>query len=494
MEARSSTAPASGPFASFPSMSAILHNPILNTDSYKASHYLQYPPNTSAMFSYIESRGGRYPNTVFFGLQMLLKEYLCRPFTFEMIEQAEAFYAAHGEPFNADGWRYILNRYQGYLPIRIRAVPEGSVVPTHNVLATVECDDPQVFWLTSWLETMLLRIWYPITVATQSWHLRQIIRDALLVSSDDVSQLPFKLHDFGARGVSSAESAAIGGAAHLVSFKGSDTVLGVMAANLYYHDTMAAFSVPAAEHSTVTSWGQAHESDAFRNMLRQFGKPGAIVSVVSDSYDLFAALRLWGSELKQAVIDSGAMLVVRPDSGNPQDIVMRSIASLDSDFGSTLNGKGRKVLNHVRILQGDGVNPASIKRILTALDQAGFAADNIVFGIGGALLQQVNRDTQRFAMKCSAVRVDGQWRDVWKDPVTDSGKRSMRGRITLLHHADSGAYRTVRLDDADRQNDTGQHEGWTDAMTTVFEHGKLCVDDTLQSIRERAHRHESTPD
>jgi len=360
MEAQSSSGPALTASPPFPSMSAILHNPILNTDSYKASHYLQYPPHTSAMFSYIESRGGRYDYTLFFGLQMLLKEYLCRPITAEMIDQAQTFYAAHGEPFNADGWRYILNRYRGYLPVRIRAVPEGSVIPTHHVLATVECDDPQVFWLTSWLETMLLRIWYPITVATQSWHLRQIIRDALRLSSDDLSQLPFKLHDFGARGVSSAESAAIGGAAHLVSFQGSDTVLGVMAANLYYHDPMAAFSVPAAEHSTVTSWGQAHESDAFRNMLRVFGKPGAIVSVVSDSYDLFAALRLWGSELKQAVIDSGAMLVIRPDSGNPQDIVLRSIASLDSDFGSTVNSKGRKVLNHVRILQGDGVNPASI--------------------------------------------------------------------------------------------------------------------------------------
>lgn len=290
-------------------IASILSNPILNTDSYKASHYLQYPPEASAMFSYIESRGGRYGRTLFFGLQMLIKEYLCRPITPAMIDQAKAFFTAHGEPFNEAGWRYIVEQFGGYLPVRIRAVPEGSVVPTHNVLVTVECDDPRVFWLASYLETMLLRVWYPITVATQSWHVRQTIRGALEQSSDDLTQLPFKLHDFGARGVSSAESAAIGGAAHLVSFMGSDTVLGVVAANHYYNETMAAFSVPAAEHSTITSWGRERETDAFRNMLAQFGKPGAIVSVVSDSYDLFAALDVWGTELKQAVLDSGGMLV-----------------------------------------------------------------------------------------------------------------------------------------------------------------------------------------
>ena len=156
-------------------------------------------------------------------------------------------------------------------------------MPVHNVLMTVECDDPQVFWLASYLETMLLRVWYPVTVATRSWHLRQTIRRFLEKTDDDLAQLPFKLHDFGARGVSSAESAAIGGAAHLVNFMGSDTVLGVLAANRFYREPMAAYSVPAAEHSTITSWGREHEADAYRNMIRRFGLPGAIVSVVSDS-------------------------------------------------------------------------------------------------------------------------------------------------------------------------------------------------------------------
>lgn len=470
-------------------LSSILDNPILNTDSYKASHYLQYPPGTSAMFSYIESRGGRYDRTLFFGLQMMLKEYLSRPITDAMIDEAKAFFAAHGEPFNESGWRYIVRQHDGYLPLRIRAVPEGSVVPTHNALVTVECDDPQVFWLASYVETQLLRVWYPVTVATQSWHLRQVVRRYLAQTSDDPAQLPFKVHDFGARGVSSAESSAIGGAAHLVSFMGSDTVLGVAAANAFYRSSMAAFSVPAAEHSTITPWGRDGERDAYRNMLRQFGKPGAIVSVVSDSYDLFAALQLWGGELRQAVIDSGATLVVRPDSGDPVEIVMETLRRLDGAFGATVNGKGYRVLNHVRVIQGDGIDAAMIEAILSAMAEANYAADNVVFGMGGALLQQLNRDTQRFAMKCSAVRVDGVWRDVAKAPATDAGKRSRPGRMTLLRNRVSGEYKTVRLPLAwDEQMVEGE---WKDAMQTVFENGRLCVDVSLDDVRARAASYES---
>ncbi|CAJ0809975.1 nicotinate phosphoribosyltransferase [Ralstonia flaminis] len=469
-------------------LSSILSNPILNTDSYKASHYLQYPPGTSAMFSYIESRGGRYDRTLFFGLQMLLKEYLSQPVTTAIIDEARSFFAAHGEPFNETGWRYIVETYGGYLPVRIRAVPEGSVVPTHNVLVTVECDDPQAFWLTSYIETMLLRVWYPVTVATQSWQLRQLVRRYLERTSDDIAQLPFKVHDFGARGVSSAESSAIGGAAHLVSFMGSDTVLGVVAANAYYNTPMAAFSVPAAEHSTITAWGRAGECDAYRNMLRQFGKPGAIVSVVSDSYDLFAALRMWGTELRQAVIDSGATLVIRPDSGDPQTIVMQTLRALDEAFGSVVNGKGYRVLNHVRVIQGDGVNADSIEAILAAMEAAGYAADNIVFGMGGALLQQLNRDTQRFAMKCSAVKVDDVWRDVCKDPVTDAGKRSKQGRLTLLRNRRTGAYQTATLPLA--WDDRRVESDWDDALETVFDGGKLLIDVSLDDVRARAQAHE----
>ncbi len=305
-------------------------NLILDTDSYKASHYLQYPPGTTGMFSYIESRGGRYERTVFFGLQYLVQEYLTRPIEPWMVDEAEVFFQTHGVPFNAQGWRYIAQDLGGRLPIKIRAVAEGTVIPTQNVLITLEATDPATFWLVSWLETMLLRVWYPITVATQSWHLRQILQGYLeKTAADPQAEIGFKLHDFGSRGVSSAETAGIGGMAHLVNFQGSDTVLGVRFANYYYRHPMAAYSVPAAEHSTITSWGKDREVLAYQNMLQHFAQPGRVLAVVSDSYDLwYAAETLWGDQLRQQVIDSGATIVIRPDSGDPPTVVLKLLEIL----------------------------------------------------------------------------------------------------------------------------------------------------------------------
>jgi len=295
-------------------------NLILNTDSYKASHYLQYPPNTEKVFSYIEARGGEYDKTVFFGLQMFLKEYMMQPITREMIEEASVFFKAHGEPFNRDGWEYILNEYDGYIPVIIRAVPEGTVVPIGNALVTVENVDPKCYWVTSYIETALLRaVWYPTTVATNSWTSKQIIKHYMETTADKeaMAGLAFKLHDFGARGVSSFESAGIGGAAHLVNFMGSDTITGALYIMRYYGGEMPSFSVPAGEHSSITTWEKERETDAYRNMLKQFeGYP--IISVVSDSYDIYNAVEhIWGGELKDEVIKCGSMLVIRPDSRNP---------------------------------------------------------------------------------------------------------------------------------------------------------------------------------
>jgi nicotinamide phosphoribosyltransferase len=466
-----------------------LNNLLLNTDSYKASHWLQYPPGTDATFFYVESRGGVHDRTVFFGLQAILKEYLSRPITHADVDDARDLFAAHGEPFNEAGWRDIVDRLGGHLPIRIRAVPEGSVVPTHHALMTIESTDPAAFWVPSYLETMLLRIWYPITVATISWHAKQTIRQFLERTSDDPQgQLPFKLHDFGARGVSSLESAAIGGAAHLVNFMGTDTVSGLLLARAHYHEAMAGFSIPAAEHSTITSWGRERELDAYRNMLKQFAKPGSIVAVVSDSYDIYHAIREhWGKTLRDEVIASGATLVVRPDSGDPVAVVHQCLELLDEAFGHTVNGKGYKVLNHVRVIQGDGINPTSLRAILERVTSAGYATDNLAFGMGGALLQQLNRDTQKFALKCSAARVDGHWIDVYKDPVTDKGKQSKRGRMTLLRHREYGSYRTVPVPpEAASLAEVEMPAGFDDAMVTVWEDGRLLRDWTFAEVRANA--------
>lgn len=459
------------------------HNIILNTDSYKVSHYLQYPPGTEKLFSYIESRGGRYDRTLFFGLQMFLKEYLSVAVTYEMVEQAKAFYAKHlpGVPFNESGWRYIVDTYGGLLPVRIRAVPEGSVVPIQNVLVSVESLDKNVPWISQHIEAAIMRAtWYPITVATQSWFIKQRMRDYLQATGAPLEGLSFMLHDFGARGVSSLESAAIGGAAHLVNFMGTDTIPGALAAATYYGADMAGFSIAAAEHSTITAWGRDNEVEAYRNMIRQFGKPGSIFAVVSDSYDIYHAVdSLWGESLKQDIINSGATLVIRPDSGDPVEVVTNIMLKLHRKFGSKLNSQGYRVLNNVKVIQGDGINEQSIEAILESIACKGFSAENIAFGMGGALLQQLDRDTQKFAKKMSWINVKGEARDVYKDPVTDSGKISKRGLLTLIHNPDSGEYRSVDVN-------APIPAGFREELDTVFENGEILREQSFDEIRARS--------
>ncbi len=456
-------------------------NLLLRTDSYKVSHWMQYPPGTQTVFSYIESRGGLFSHSLFFGLQAYLREYLQTPVTRDDVDEAAALMAVHGEPFNREGWLRLIEKHGGLMPVRIRAVPEGSVLPVHNVLATIENTDPEFFWVTSFLETELLRaIWYPTTVATVSAAAKTTLLRYLEATCDDPQgQIAFKLHDFGARGVSSLESAALGGMAHLVNFMGTDTLSALLAARRYYDCDVAGFSIPAAEHSTITGWGREHEADAYRNMVAQFGKPGAIFAVVSDSYDIFnACARLWGDALREEVIRSGATLVVRPDSGDPAETTLKVAQILAERFGTTTNAKGFRVLNNVRIIQGDGVTLDSLRLCLSNFFHNGFSAENIAFGMGGGLLQQVNRDTMQWAMKCSAMQVDGEWRDVYKAPVGDTSKTSKKGRLVLAASAD-GEVRTQR---AEQVLEPGQ----VDLLETVYENGRIVRESSFEGIRELA--------
>lgn len=453
------------------------NNILLDTDSYKASHWLQYPENTTAMYSYLESRGGKFSSTVFFGLQYYLKKYLSRPITKENVEEAAEFFAAHGLPFNKEGFMTIVNKHGGRLPIEIKAVPEGTVVPISNLLTSVESTDPECFWVVSYLETLLMRLWYPITVASLSWHCRQIILNGLKQTAENpLEEIPFKLHDFGSRGVSSKESAGIGGAAHLVNFMGSDTVWGVALANQYYNHPMSGFSIPAAEHSTMTMQGPEGELAAFRRMMQHFAKPDSLLAVVSDSYDIFNAIdNYWGKELKKEVIESGATVVVRPDSGDPTEIVVESLKRLENAFGSQWNSKGYKVLNNVRVIQGDGCSIDTISKMCKAIIAEDFSISNVAFGMGGGLLQKVDRDTQKFAYKCSSATVDGKEIDVFKNPITDPGKRSKKGRLDLVKGC-QGSYKTVKQGE----------ESFNSVMRTVFKDGEILVEDSLDKIRERA--------
>jgi nicotinamide phosphoribosyltransferase len=319
-----------------------------------------------------------------------------------------------------------------------------------------------------------------------SWHAKQIIMRALEESSDDpAGQILFKLHDFGARGVSSAESAALGGMAHLINFRGTDTVEALVAARRFYGADMAGFSIPAMEHSTVTSWGRDRESDAYANMLNQYAHPGALLACVSDSYDLWNAVsNIWGDELKERVLQSGATVVVRPDSGDPLVVPVQTIQALGERFGHTINRRGYKVLpSSVRVIQGDGITLDSLPVILKNLLSAGWSADNLAFGMGGGLLQQVNRDTMRFAMKANAVCVNGEWRDVFKDPATDPGKTSKRGVLSLIRSGGIGSSRWSTV----RRN--GLHTGEVDYLEKVFDGGELLIDQTFEQIRAQSTKH-----
>lgn len=416
---------------------------VLDTDAYKVSMWKQYPPGTEYVYSYISSRGGKYDETLFFGLQSFLKNLEANPVTAQDVEFADKFWTACGEPFNREGWDYIVSRYNGRLPLKVEAVPEGTIIPTKNVLVTVTNTDPKCFWLTTWVETAMLRaVWYGTTVATQSWSIKQVI-NKFMKQSATTEFSAYSLNDFGSRGVSSQESAMLGGMGHLVNFMGTDNMVAVLGASRYYDADFGTVghSIPASEHSTATSWGRGNEVLSYENMINQFSKPGSTYAVVSDSYDIYNAVdNLWGKELRDKVISSKGTLVIRPDSGDPLEVIPRLLNSLEKSFGVTVNDKGYKLLNNVRLIWGDGINELSIRSILgKVVNVLGFAADNLAFGQGGALLQIVNRDDLKFAMKASAIYVEGQWEGFAKDPITDSGKKSLEGMVST-YQLEDGTY------------------------------------------------------
>jgi len=443
------------------------------TDSYKVSHYRQYPPNSEHVYAYFESRGGLYKKTVAAGMQYYRDKYIAKPITMADIDAMESLVIAHLGPgaFNRAGWEYILRVHGGYLPIEIKAVPEGTVLSSGNILMSVENTDKKVPWLTNYVESLLVKVWYPTTVASTSYYIKQLILEAL-EKSGDPSLITFKLHDFGDRGVSSPESAAIGGVGHLFNFRGTDTLTSLDMARTYYGCDMAGFSIPASEHSTITSWGREHEVDAYRNMLHQY--PEGSVACVSDSYDIYNACEnLWGGVLKEEVLARDGVLVIRPDSGDPQEVLPKMLDILGDKFGYTPNRKGYKVLNDkVRVIQGDGVTPQSIPLIMDAVMNAGWSIDNIAFGSGGGLLQKMDRDTLKFAFKCSSIIIDGEPRDVFKQPITAAWKSSKAGRLKLTQ--DKGIYKTVR-----------EEEGGTNLLRTIYRNGEAFNTDNLDTIRQR---------
>ncbi len=444
---------------------------LLRTDSYKFSHPYQYPPNTRFVYSYIEARGPKGAYVTFFGLQGWLKQ-IPKVITEEMVRYAQKRVTAHGEPFYFELWQKLIGKP---LPVQIRAIPEGMTVPVGTPVVAIVNTDPDFWWFVSWLETQLLRaVWYPSTVCTRSRTMKKIIYRYLQETADDPdAAINFKLHDFGARGVSSGESAEIGGAAHLVNFMGTDTFESLSWLEERYNEEMAGFSIPAAEHATITSWGKKNEANAYENMLDLFAKPGALVAVVSDSYDIYnAANNIWGVTLKDKVVNSKATVVIRPDSGDPVTVILHLLKILSERFGYTMNSKNYKVLNNVRIIQGDGITETTIPEILEAVKQAGFSTDNLAMGMGGGLLQALTRDTLEWAMKCSAIELeDGTIREVFKSPITQSGKNSKKGIHKVFKDFTLGTYDNMDQVDAD------------DLMQIVWQDGKFIKEWTFKEVR-----------
>ncbi len=413
-----------------------MYNVLLSTDSYKISHFKQYPEGCEHIYSYIEPRKGSGP-IVIDGMDRFVK-LIQRAVTRENIRELEDIANLHGVPFNPEWWD-LMKDHEGVLPLRVQGVPEGTLVTAGTPVCTIVNTDPKYPWLTSFFETLFLRcVWYPSSVASVSREIKVIIKKYMEMTGSDMTMLPFKLHDFGSRGATCGIAAAIGGAGHLINFMGTDNIEAIKYIRDNHNEAMAGFSIPATEHSTVTAWGREHEKDMYRDFIEKNLGEGKIAACVSDSYNTWNALKMW-KELEPELLAKGGTLVIRPDSGDPVLTPVQVVVECTDLFGYTVNEKGFRVLpDHIRVIQGDGINKDSLEEILKLMVGNNLSIDNIAFGMGGGLLNDVVRDTYGWAMKCSAARVNGVWRDVWKDPI-GGGKTSKKGFVRAKSKLDGYA-------------------------------------------------------
>ena len=466
-----------------------MQNPLVNLlDSYKYSHAQQYPKNMVSMYDYMESRGGTYPATVFVGLSYYIQEYLLKPISISDVNKARDKAKAHGIPFDYEGWCRIVFKHRGLFPVEIKAVPEGSLIPTGHPLLTIESTDPEIPWVAGALETLLMKIWYPTTIATKSFYTRKLLEK---YGSPEWAQ--FAYHNFGDRGATSVEAAAIGGFAHLTQFMGTDNFNSLFLAEDFYRaKDVAGYSVYATEHSSTTSHGKNGEAQFVLDQLR--ANPNALImSFVADSYDPYAFTDMCthpDSEIRKLLESRPRQkLVLRPDSGKPIEVIERMLLIMsDNEVETVFQENGQTLFKQFGILWGDGITPETIEAILETMTAKGFAAENFVFGSGGDLMQNVTRDTQKFAIKCSSITTATKFDEsmghdrsvlkeinVFKDPITDPGKASKKGKVTTYIDS-NGEYSTGLVDDP---VDPSKHE----ALQTVYRNGTHIVQPTLEEIR-----------
>lgn len=468
-------------------------NILLMTDIYKTGHMRLYKPGTTKVYSYLCARSDKkFKKAVFFGLQPYLK-LLEKKVT---QENADEFYKYFKIILGMDAPQDVVQKIQslvdlGYIPLKIKAVPEGTIVDNKNVLMTATNTVDGFHWVVGFFESLLLKVWATISVATLSNNFRQVVDKFTEETSDSDFLKPFLVHDFGYRGVSSEGTAELMGAAHLINFSGTDTVPAVKFMVENYGATgLVGASVPASEHSIACSFGESleNEKEYLKNMLDL--NPTGLVSVVSDAYDYWRMLTVTVPSLKEQILARDGKLVIRPDSGDPKKILCGdpeaeegspaykgTFVLLEELFGATVNSKGYKELNSkIGVIYGDGMYFDRYVDILTTMKEMGYANTNLVVGIGGLLLQNHSRDDMGFAFKATSAIINGERVDLFKDPVTDSGKRSHKGLMVLRKDPWLG-YTTIDQVDANTE-DTGE-------LKVVFQDGKVTRPTTLEEIKSR---------
>jgi nicotinamide phosphoribosyltransferase len=408
-------------------------NLLLHTDFYKINHGSQYPKGTTKVYSYLCARKGygtEHNKVLFFGLKYYIEKYLKVP-TKEEVEEfivlADSICPLDQD--TKDRVRSLVGLKE--LPIRIKALPEFVSYPVGTPLVSVTNTHPDYFWLPNYIEGLLLKLWYPCSVATLSNRYKEISDKYAEQTCDNDSHVLYQVHDFGYRGCSSEESAAIAGAAFLINYKGSDNIIAAKLLNDYYpirHSS--ASSVPATEHSVMCSSGPEGELETFERMLDLY--PTGIVSVVSDTYDYWNVIDNVLPALKDRILERDGKFVVRPDSGDPEEIIPHTIDKLGNLFGYTTNSKGYKELNpKIGLIYGDAIYIERFERILHRLEELGWASSNLVVGVGGIMLQNHSRDDYGFAMKASYIEVNGEPRNIFKCPKTDTKKKSHKGMLAV---------------------------------------------------------------
>lgn len=484
-------------------------NAMLLCDFYKLSHMVQYLPGTEKVYSTWTPRRSLNPNIDFVvaaGFQKFTQQYLIEFFR-------DNFFSVPKEIVVAQYKRIVKNTLGvenpatahiealhdlGYLPIKIKALREGTIVPLRTPIMTIENTDSRFFWLTNYLETLLSsELWKITTSATIAYKARTILNKYAMETVGDTGFVPFQGHDFSMRGLSGLQDAESSGIGHLMSFVGTDTIPAILGAERYYganvEKELVGCSVPAAEHATICANGM-DEKATFKRFLTEL-YPTGIVSIVSDTWDFWNVVGnvLTDPEMKEIIMKRNGKLVIRPDSGDPVKILvgnpeaenewerMGLIESLYKIFGGTKTSKGFIVLDeHIGAIYGDSITLERMEAICSGLKAKGFASINCVYGIGSYTYQYVTRDTLGFAMKATLVVVNGQEHHIYKDPKTDNGtKKSNRGGVIVMEDPHTGKIVTkdqVALKDLDVSYNM---------LTTIFENGKMVYTDTWSNIKSR---------